>query len=1371
MSQTEIFNAAVKLSPDVRAAFLERACGADHELRQEVESLLQAHDAPDSFLREPGGRTATYEPLTEGPGTVIGPYKLLQHIGEGGFGAVYMAEQEHPVRRKVALKIIKPGMDTREVIARFESERQALAMMDHPNIARVFDAGATESGRPYFVMELVRGIPITEFCDRNKLSAEQRLKLFVTVCHAIQHAHHKGVIHRDIKPSNVMITLHDGVPVVKVIDFGVAKATAQKLTERTLFTAYGQMIGTPAYMSPEQAEMSGLDIDTRSDIFSLGVLLYELLTGTTPLDSKQLRQAGYAEVQRLIREEEAPRPSTRFSSLGGEATVLANNRSTDVKRLAQLLRSDLDWIVMKSLEKDRNRRYGSPAQFAADVERFLTEQPVEARPPSTWYRFCKAARRNKAALVTAGAVAAALVAGTGVSVWQAVAAGRAKSAALAALDEKEKARLAEAEQRAAAVQAADETKATNERLRLAHDQQRADQYAWDMRGLPLIWESGNALEAKRLLERQPANLRGFEWHYWDRATHSELLSTKLSFEVPRRRPTAEWTFSGDGTRLALVQWPQGGGFAESQGESKEQEVIVTVWDVATRKVVRTHRFPRAVEGSRMIGSDNNRTQLSHDGKRILMSQQLFTDNGRGGFTATGARVEVFDVARGKMLLSRRFEKEAPLMFVASVILRPDGRKLIAGLQTREANAGASAGPATKPVGSEIQVFDLDAGDKEPLTIPDAGLRALSADGSRFVSVRPRPTDDTFSAGPPSEPRECKIWDTETGKELAHFEVSGSSQLFTDGKELFSVVLADGQKSDRLLLKSWSAETGQERLSVPLPFPALRQARRITPTGEVAETVYLPLAFLVFDRDGKNLLVGNSTSGPRARNPEIVSLIDRQTGRIRATVDNPNDRAGTADRGPPGPFRDPDLWRPFFTADGKQFVLADDNVIRTFDSVTGRLLLTLRGHEDAVAARAEAPDGRLWSVEADGTLKQWSLQPPEPVRIGTAAATASGFPLFVLSANGAWVARVYVAKGELPDEYRSIVEVWDNGGKGVKIFRKSGGPRGNRTQFFPNATDPTAVAISASGRNVALLRPAALPPRPADGKNDAAIPRQAIAPADLTVWDVDSGEEIYHTEIPDPPGTDPTYSRPTFTRDGATVTVLQHVRFHQSLRMFDIPNRREKPAIEFKEAGSTVSAVAASAQFSPDGRRLAVVVLRGGPITVSLYDVASGKRQDIDARVSRDSKLTWSPDGKRLLVTYQSGNESEINIYDTATGKLSASLYTADQLGRREQWDPSISSTGPVFSPDGRRVASLTNTRQSAVIKVWDAESGKDLLTIPVAAISGTSLRGSLYHLAFTPENHRLVAVMTTQAPRGRGIAAAIRVTTYDATPRPEPKQP
>jgi hypothetical protein len=572
-------------------------------------------------------------------------------------------------------------------------------------------------------------------------------------------------------------------------------------------------------MSPEQAEMSGLDIDTRSDIFSLGVLLYELLTGTTPLDTKQLRQAGYAEMQRLIREEEAPRPSTRFSSMGGEATVLATNRGTDVKRLSQLLRSDLDWIVMKSLEKDRNRRYGSPANFAADVERYLKNEAVEACPPTMAYRLRKTFRRNKAALTTAGVIAAALVVGIAVSTWQAVAASRAETVAIAERDEKERARVAEADQRAKAENAVDETKAANKKLQRAYDQQRADQYAWDIRGLRLIWESGNVMEARRLLDKQPANLRNFEWHYWDLLTHSELLSVKLPFEAPNPRPTAQWMFSDDGARLALVQWPTGRGFADPKDELKDQEVILTVWDVATRNVVRTHRF-RAEDGSSSFGgSDIGRVQLSGDGKRILLTQILFQKTGQFSITNSGSRVDVFDVESGKVIRSLTFQKESPRSVHANVQLTRDGRKLIAAVDTREPATADNPSPLGKLVGSEIQVFDLEAGDKKPWTIPDAGLRARTADGSRLVSAKPLPSNFVLIGVPPSEPMEHTIWDTETGKELARFDLPpGLKTLSPDGKELFAVVLADGQKSDRLLLKSWSTETGKERLSVPFRSP-------------------------------------------------------------------------------------------------------------------------------------------------------------------------------------------------------------------------------------------------------------------------------------------------------------------------------------------------------------------------------------------------------------------------------------------------------------------------------------------------------------------------------------------------------------------------
>ncbi len=442
-----IFGQAIEIHSDAeRASFLDRACGGNGALRAEIDELIRALARAGSFLRMPvvadPARTLQFGPKTDGPGAVIGPYKLLEEIGEGGMGVVYMADQLAPVRRRVALKIIKPGMDTRQVIARFEAERQALALMDHPNIARVLDAGATEAGRPYFVMELVRGVPITEYCDRDNLSVPDRLALFVQVCLAVQHAHQKGIIHRDLKPSNVLVTLHDGRPVPKVIDFGVAKATNQQLTEKTLFTNYSQMIGTPLYMSPEQAEMSGLDVDTRSDIYSLGVLLYELLTGTTPFDRERLRDAPYDEVRRIIREEEPPKPSTFVDTLGQTRTMVAARRKVDPQRFAQLLRGDLDWIVMKALEKDRTCRYETANALARDVERFLRDEPIDAHSPSTLYRFRKFARRNRVAITTAAVVAVVLVAGMVASTWQAIRATRAERVAEAQRNEAEKQRAA-----------------------------------------------------------------------------------------------------------------------------------------------------------------------------------------------------------------------------------------------------------------------------------------------------------------------------------------------------------------------------------------------------------------------------------------------------------------------------------------------------------------------------------------------------------------------------------------------------------------------------------------------------------------------------------------------------------------------------------------------------------------------------------------------------------------------------------------------------------------------------------------------------------------------------------------------------------------
>ena len=427
--------------PDAeRTVYLDQACAGDAALRRTVQELLRAGEAAEGFLEQPAPGVqrpeassasvldASLAAHAEKPGDRIGRYKLLQQIGEGGCGVVYMAEQEEPVRRHVALKVIKLGMDTKSVIARFEAERQALAMMDHPGIAKVLDAGATDTGRPYFVMELVRGTKITEFCDQKQLSMRERLGLFIEVCRAIQHAHQKGIIHRDIKPSNILVTLRDGVPVPKVIDFGIAKATTdQRLTDKTLFTEFAMFIGTPAYMSPEQAEMSELGIDTRSDIYSLGILLYELLTGTTPFDSRKLMKAGLMELRRIIREEAPARPSTRLTTMAaGDLTQVAGHRQAEPTKLSSLVRGDLDWIVMKALDKDRARRYETASALAMDVQQHLNCEPVIARPPSRLYEFQKTVRRHKFGFAAAAALITLLAAGALVSTFEAIRATQAE---------------------------------------------------------------------------------------------------------------------------------------------------------------------------------------------------------------------------------------------------------------------------------------------------------------------------------------------------------------------------------------------------------------------------------------------------------------------------------------------------------------------------------------------------------------------------------------------------------------------------------------------------------------------------------------------------------------------------------------------------------------------------------------------------------------------------------------------------------------------------------------------------------------------------------------------------------------------------------
>jgi serine/threonine protein kinase/WD40 repeat protein len=661
-----LFQLALMKPVGERAAWLDRECGEDRVLRVRLDALLAAHELPEPIIDMPVKATLKQRfsdhPPDEPIGEKIGRYRILEKVGEGGCGLVYVAEQTEPVRRRVALKVLKLGMDTRQVVARFEAERQALAMMDHLNIAKVFDAGSTETGRPYFSMEFVRGIRITDYCDQNNLSTKERLDLFINVCQALQHAHQKGIIHRDIKPSNILVTLNDGVPVPKVIDFGIAKATEGKLTDATVYTQLHQFIGTPAYMSPEQAEMSGLDIDTRSDIYSLGVLLYELLTGRTPFDAQELVSQGIDAMRKTIREQEPAPPSTKLATLQrNELTTTAKRRSVESSTLTRLLRGDLDWIVMTCLEKDRTRRYQTANDLAMDIQRHLNNEPIRARPPSSAYRLQKLVRRNRLAFASGAAVFTALLLGLMVSSWQAVRATRAErmQTQLREKSEAEARRAAEAEQQAKA-EAERATKAEADAITKGETARQA--LAKSQLDLAeKEFERAKFVESQKILDETPENFRDANWRF--------LWANSRDF-------TAQLSIPDKGTVYQLLVLPQGDSFAAKVTGA------IGVFTLAGQQV--GEWIQAASPLSRDFGIDSSGEKLA--------------------FAASTNEVEVHELATGKLL--RRWVSE--IHELQHILLSPDGESVLAvGEDQIVAYAQTGARLWTHPCTAVLPAFSRD----------------------------------------------------------------------------------------------------------------------------------------------------------------------------------------------------------------------------------------------------------------------------------------------------------------------------------------------------------------------------------------------------------------------------------------------------------------------------------------------------------------------------------------------------------------------------------------------------------------------------------------------------------------------------------------
>jgi WD40 repeat protein/serine/threonine protein kinase len=958
-----IFLAALeKATPQERAAYVEGACAGKPELLQRVRELLQAHEQSRGPLDMPPpglGVAVGLLPISEQPGTQIGLYKLLQQLGEGGMGTVYMAEQQEPVRRMVALKIIKAGMDSKQVIARFEVERRSLALMDHPNIARVLDAGTTPTDRPYFVMELVKGIPITQFCDERRLSPRQRLELFVPVCRAVQHAHQKGIIHRDLKPSNVLVALYDGQPVPKVIDFGVAKATGQKLTERTLFTDFGSIVGTLEYMSPEQAELNQLDIDTRSDIYSLGVLLYELLTGSTPLDRKRLKEGALLEALRLIREEEPPRPSQRLSTSQALATLSAQ-RATEPAQLARLVRGDLDWIVMKALEKDRNRRYETANGLAVDIQHYLHDEPVQAGPPSAAYRLRKFVKRNRGPVLAAVLVLVALVAGVIGTTMGLVRAVQSEQDAVKGWAEaktnEQKAKEAAAKEKAARELAEENERVANFQTLRAESARNAIQIKLALQG----WQRHDVAEAERVLDDMDVRFQPtWEWRFLRDLCHRKVV--RLSGHTDIINCLA---LTGDGQHIVTG--------------SGDNTVILS--DTATAKARFTLRHPDRVisvafsaDGQRIFSASADGTVKYWDaatGKELHQislrgDQWRWAFSPDGQFIVTSGRanlVRVWDVATGQQKLALQGHSDR----ISSLAVSADGKHIVSGSFDKTAKVWDAA------TGQDLFTLQGHKGEVDAV--------AISADGRYIASAGRQNVEPKYA--------ELKVWDAATGKERHALKGHPNYIHSADGRHIASSYWYGS-------VKVWDVESGQEKLTLNFD-----EARCVAISADGNRIV---------SAGPKYVNVWNAAAAPEKLKLHIadaaVVALDPTGSKFAAVSGDGTLRlfdAATAQEKLALKGFATDPAHVALSGNGQRIVAQDQGgVVKVLDGSTGQEERILNEHKGSVRMLVVSADGsHIASVSADGTVQVWD------VATGQAKLTLSTMPLpsfLAVSADGKSIA--------------------------------------------------------------------------------------------------------------------------------------------------------------------------------------------------------------------------------------------------------------------------------------------------------------------------------------------------------------------------------